>query len=353
MWMYVGTYTGSGSEGVYGLELDETTGQFSEPKLMAKTPNPSFLALSAAGDRLYATCDPGRFHGHRGGGLAAFAVDAVSRALSPLNVERTGKSENCFVSLDPENRYALTADYAEAIVDLLPLDADGRVLPSAAQDHHEDSGPAKDRQDKAHAHSFYAAPTGRFALCCDLGTDEVIVYRITDAPLGLARHSVFNATPGSGPRHLTFSNDRRLVYLINELDNTIDVLKWNSDAGTLSHVQRVLTVPADFREYSKAAEICQHPNGRFVYASNRGHDSIAVFGVNPGDGTLSRVGHTPAGGKEPRHFSIDPSGRFLVATNQQSDNVTAFRIDPESGKLTPTGGEVKISQPVCVVFAPT
>lgn len=351
MWMYIGTYTNKGSQGVYGLQLDESTGQLSEPKLIAETFNPSFLALSVKGDRLYATCDPGHFGLKRGGGVAAFAVDAKTRGLTPLNTQPSGKGGNCFVALHPDNRYVLTADYGDAIVDLLPLAEDGSLRPSAAQDHHEGSGPAKDRQEKAYAHSFYAAPTGKFALSCDLGTDEVIVYRVNDNPLGLKRHSGFNATPGSGPRHLTFSNDRRFVYLINELDNTIDVFKWDADAGELTHLQRVQTLPADFQETSWAAEICQHPSGAFVYASNRGHDSIAIFHVDRDTGLLSPAGHTPVGGKHPRHFAVDPGGRFLVAANQQSDNLTAFRIDPEHGTLTPTAAEAKLSQPVCVIFS--
>ena len=351
MWIYVGTYTGpggTGSAGIYGLELDEQTGRLSEPKVMAPTPNPSFLALSIKGDRLYATTDSAPF----GGGVAAFAVDVRTHALTPLNAEHSGKGGNCFVALHPENRYALTADYGDGVLDLLPLDADGKLLPTAAKEQLYGSGKAKDRQEKAHAHSFYAAPTGGFALACDLGSDDVLVFRVAENPFALTRHSAFKVVAGSGPRHLTFSNDRRHVYLINELDNTIDVLKWDAAAGTLTHAQRVLTLPAEFQQFSKAAEICQHPNGQFVYASNRGHDSIAVFHVDRDTAHLSPAGHTKVGGKEPRHFSIDPTGRFLVAANQQSDNVTAFRIDPAHGTLTPTGGEAKISQPVCVVFPP-
>ncbi|MDB5326704.1 MAG: pgl 2 [Phycisphaerales bacterium] len=353
MWMYVGTYTNKGSKGIYGLELDESTGKMSEPKLIVETPNPSFLAHSTKGDRLYAACDPGQFGGKRGGGVAAFAVDGKTRGLTPLNNQPSGKGGNCFVAVHPENRYALTADYGDALVDLLPINADGTLQPSAAKVHHEGSGPNKGRQEKAHAHSFYAAPIGPFALSCDLGTDEVIIYRVNDQPLGLTRHGAFKVAPGSGPRHLTFSNDRRFVYVINELDNTIDVLKWDADAGTLSPFQRVQTLPAEFHGTSSAAEICQHPSGAFVYASNRGHDSIAVFHVDRDTGMLSPAGHTPVGGKQPRHFSVDPSGRFLVAASQQSDNITAFRIDAEHGTLTATGGEVTLSQPVCVVFQPT
>ena len=352
MWMYVGTYTNKGSKGIYGLELDESTGKLSEPKLIVETPNPSFLALSTKGDHLYAACDPGQFDGKRGGGVAAFAVDASTRALTPLNAQPSGKSGNCFVALHPETRYALTADYGDAIVDLLPINTDGSLQPSAAKDHHEGSGPNKGRQEKAHAHSFYAVPTGPFALSCDLGTDEVIIYRVNDQPPGLARHGAFKVAPGSGPRHLTFSNDRRFVYVVNELDNTIDVLKWDATAGTLSALQRVPTLPSEFKGESSAAEICQHPSGAFVYAGNRGHDSIAVFHVDRDTGLLSPAGHMPVGGKHPRHFTVDPSGRFLIVANQQADNLVAFRIDPEHGTLTPTGGEATLSQPVCVIVLP-
>ena len=166
----------------------------------------------------------------------------------------------------------------------------------------------------------------------------------------MEKHSVYKAIPGSGPRHIAFSKDRRFVYSVNELDSTVDVLGWDVDAGTLTRLQNIRMLPEGFTEFSKAAEVVVHPSGQFVYASNRGHDSIVCFHVEPGSGRLSVASHTPCGGSEPRHFNIEPNGRYLICANHYGNNVVAFHIDHETGKLTPTGSEVEISQPVCVVF---
>ncbi|MGC4032593.1 MAG: lactonase family protein [Tepidisphaeraceae bacterium] len=347
MRMFVGTYTNKGtSRGIYALDLDPESGQFAEPQLAIETPNPSFLAMNTLGDRLYAACDPGTFDGKKGGGVAGFRIDRATRALTAINSRPTAGG-NCHIDLTPDGKYVTAADYGGAVVSLLPLRADGEIEPELARVQHSGKGPNKERQEKAHAHCGTTDPSGRYVIACDLGTDEVYVYRIDG---GLKQHFVHKTKPGTGPRHVTFSRDRRFVYLVNELDNTVDTLKWDAEAGTLAHAGRVSTLPEAWKGFTKAAEIAVHPNGQFVFASNRGCETIARFHVDRDIGLLDAVGHTDVLGKGCRHFAIDPTGRYLVAANEESDNVVAFKIHAETGDLTPTGSQAKIGRPVCVCF---
>lgn len=350
MWMYVGTYTWTTSRGIYGVELDANTGQFGESKLMAETASPSFLALKSTGDFLYAACDPGTIDGRKRGGVAAFAVDKATRALTPINTQPSGEGGNCHVGLTPDGRAIAAADYGAAVVSLLPIKPDGSLSPATVNIKHHGHGPNPTRQKEAHAHCASPDPTGKFVLVCDLGTDEVVVYRIT-AATGLERHSHVNIKAGSGPRHVAFGRGERFVYVVNELDNTVDVMRWDAKAGTLTHEQRVPMLPPDFTAFSKAAEVAVHPSGQFLYASNRGHDSLAKYHIDRDNGHLSPAGQTPCGGKNPRHFAIDPSGAFLVCAHEDTGTLAAFRIDAETGDLTPTGGVAKVAKAVCVMFA--
>ncbi|HEX8324600.1 MAG TPA: lactonase family protein [Tepidisphaeraceae bacterium] len=349
MWMYVGTTTRRTSRGIYGLELDETTGQFSEPKLMAETNNPSFLALSSNGERLYAVAEPGTFDGQPHAGITAYAVDKASRALTVINAQPTGETGNCHVGVTPDGKYVGAADYGSAVVTLVPVRADGGLDPATTNIKHNGRGPNPERQEKAHAHCATSDPTGQYFIVCDLGMDETVVYRITNGKT-LERHSHATAAPGAGPRHVDFGRDRRFAYVVNELDNTVDVMRWDAKAGTLVREQTVPMLPPDFKAYSKAAEVCVHPSGQFVYASNRGHDSIAKYHVDRDTGHLSVAGQTPCGGKSPRHFGVEPTGKFLISCHEESDTLVAFRINDQTGDLTPTGGVAKVNRPMCVVF---
>jgi 6-phosphogluconolactonase len=347
MRMYVGTYTKKTSRGIYGVELDADHGTLSEPTLLAEVPNPSFLAINTLGDRLYAACEPGELNGHSRGTVAGFCIERGSGNLVPINTQAAGEGAVCHVSVTADGKWVAAADYGDGIVSLLPLRADGEIEPEVAHVRHIGNGPNAKRQEKAHAHCAVPDPSGRFLLSCDLGTDEIYAYRIDN---GLAAHSVLRLKPGTGPRHLVFSSSRRFVYSVNELDNSVDVLAWNVESGTLTPVQRCSTLPTGFTGTSTAGEIAVHPNGRLLYASNRGHETVAHFQIDPTNGHLSGRGQTDVLGKSCRHFAIDPTGRILIAANSHSDQLIAFRINHDTGDLTPTGSQMTISQPVCIVF---
>ena len=247
----------------------------------------------------------------------------------------------------------VVANYGGGTVACLPIDsASGKLSPPTAIVQHHGTGPNAQRQDRPHAHSINVDPSGKFALACDLGTDHVYVYKIDPAAGALTANDPPAATvaPGSGPRHLVFSADGKFAYVSNEMGQTVTAFAWDSRRGALSEVQTVSTLPAEFNGINTVAEVALAPGGKFLYASNRGHDSIAGFSVDPSSGKLTPLGHTPSGGKVPRHFAIDPSAKFLLAANQNSDSLVLFKFDGDTGALTPTGETAQVPSPTCVRF---
>ena len=356
MLMFIGTYTGekTKSQGIYALRMDPGTGALSEPVLAGEAKNPSFLALHPSRRFLYAACEVWDAGG-KGGGVGAFAVDpAGTGELSPLNHESSGGAGPCYVAVDPSGKVALVANYGGGTVASLPIDPDGRLRPAASAIQHEGKGPNPRRQEKPHAHSINVDPTGKYALACDLGTDEVRVYKLDAATGALAPHDppAAKTAPGSGPRHLAFHPNAKFAFVINELANTVTAFAWDGQRGTLSEIQTIGTLPDGFAGNNTTAEVAVHPSGKFLYGSNRGHDSIAIFQVDSASGRLTARGHQSTQGKSPRHFAVDPSGAFLVAANQGTDNLVVFRIDPSSGALSPTGATATVGSPVCVRFVP-
>ena len=271
--------------------------------------------------------------------------------LAPINAESTGAGGPCYVSVTADGATVLVANYSGSVASL-PANADGRLAPAASFIPHEGSSVHPRRQRGPHAHSIVVDPSGRFALSADLGLDRVLVYRIGQTDGTLTPHDPPGApvAPGSGPRHLAFHPNGRTLYVITELANTIIVFDWDAEAGTLSERQTIPTLPEGFDGTSYTAEVQVHPSGRFVYGSNRGHDSLAIFAVNADTKTLTLVGHEPTGGARPRHFGIDPTGAFLIAANQDTGNLVVFRIDQQTGRLTRTGGTAQVPSPVCVRF---
>jgi 6-phosphogluconolactonase len=349
--IYIGTYSQRGSEGIYATRLDPATGRIEAPRPAAKATNPSFLALHPKLPVLYAVNESGRYEGKPVGAVIAFAIDTATGALSQLNSEPTGGPVPCHLAVDATGSHLVIANYVDGTVASFPLAPDGRLRPVGQLLRHEGSGPNAQRQKGPHAHGVTFAPANDFVFIPDLGIDRIVGYRF-DARTGrLARHEPASPAlhPGAGPRHFAFRPDGKTAYAVNELDATVTAFRWDAAAGELKPFATVPGVPKDFTGKNTAAEVVVHPSGRFLYASNRGHDSIAVFALGA-DGKPEPVQHQSTGGQAPRNFALDPAGRFLVAANQNTDNILAFRVDPETGRLTPTGSEISVAAPVCILF---
>lgn len=354
MTVYIGTYTGAKSKGIYRADFDADTGDLSDPRLVAETENPSFLALDPSHRFLYAVNETGRFGNRSGGGVSAYAIDPQTGGLKLLNVQPSHGTYPCHVSVDATGKVVMVANYGDGVVASYPVRSDGSLGEAASVVRHQGAGPNKSRQEGPHAHSIYPDPSNRHALAADLGTDRVMLYELDPAAGRIAPASPPYAViaPGSGPRHIAFGKDGRHAYVINELLSTITVCGYDPAEGVLTPDQSVSTLPDDYRGASTTAEIAVHPSGRWVYGSNRGHDSIAIFSADARTGRLKLIGFEPTGGKNPRSFAIDPTGRYLLAANQDSDSIVVFRIDEKTGRLTPTGQSAPVGLPVCLVFAP-
>jgi 6-phosphogluconolactonase len=350
--IYIGTYTGGASEGIYLLSMDRQTGAIEEVKLAGAVENPSFLALHPTKPLLYSVGQGRNASGERLGLASAFAVDPATGALTLLNQESTVGAGPCHLTVDRAGRHVLVANYGGGSVAVLPMDEKGGLLEASDFVQHEGSSVHPNRQQQPHAHAVRLDAAGKFAFVIDLGMDKIMIYRYNDETGKLEANEPPHASvaPGAGPRHFAFHPSERFAYVVNELNNTVTAFAYDAGAGRLDAVQTLGTLPEDFELENTTAEICVHPSGRFVYASNRGHDSIAAFAIDPETGRMTALGQTPTGGRTPRNFSISPDGAFLVAANQQSGNVTVFRIDPESGALDYTGHQAEVPSPVCVLF---
>ena len=347
--VYVGTYTDGTSRGIYRFTFDPATGAPGEPVLAAETKNPSFLALHPSGRFLYAVGEIGSFQGAKTGAVSAFAIDPKTGDLALLNQQPSEGTGPCHLVLDRAGRNVLVANYGGGTVAVLPVGTDGRLKPASSVQAHQGSGPNKGRQEKPHAHGIYLGPAERFALVPDLGADRVFVYRFDAAKGTLEPHGAGTLEPGSGPRHLAFHPSGTYVYVINELLSTIAVFSYDAEKGALTTLQTVSCLPAGFSGTSWTAEVAVSPDGRFVYGSNRGDDSLAVFAVEASTGRLTVKGHAPIGGKYPRHFTIDPTARFILAGHQNSGTIGVLRLDPATGMPSLVGSPVKVDKPVCLL----
>jgi 6-phosphogluconolactonase len=353
--VYIGTYTErspNASKGIYVSRFDPATGRLSAPTLVAELENPSFVAVSHDRRFLYAVSEVGTADatGKKTGFVAAYGIGAGGK-LTPLNRVPSNGADPCHISVSRSGRTVAVANYTGGSTASFRVNPDGS-LGAATTDQHVGHGPNKERQEAAHAHSANFAAEDHLLLSCDLGADAVYLYQTSDARGTIAprRPASVHVEPGSGPRHLAMHPSAHYVYVINELTNTIGVFAWNPKVATLVQRQSISTLPAGTTVPNSTAEIFVHPNGRFVYGSNRGHDSIAVFSVDARDGRLTALGHTPTGGKAPRSFAIDPTGRWLLAANQLTNDINSFAIDQHKGTLTPTGATLAVAKPVCVLF---
>jgi 6-phosphogluconolactonase len=352
--VYFGTYTGGISKGIYVSRLDSATGKLSAPELAAETRNPSFLAVHPTKKFLYAVGEVSDAQGKRAGAVNAYALDAKTGKLTALNQQTSGGSGPCHVSVDATGQCVLVANYGSGSIAALPIRADGSLGEAATTIQHKGSSVNPQRQTRPYAHFIVPSPDNRFVLACDLGLDKVLLYQLAAATAKLTPNDpAFGALPpGSGPRHLAFSPDGKFVHVINEMKLTITTFVYDVKTAAMTELQTVSTLPAEYPATSKdsCAQILVHPSGKFVYGSNRGHDSIAVFIVAAGSGKLTLVQNESTQGKTPRNFAIDPSGRWLLAENQNSDSIVVFEIDAATGKLKPTGQTLTVGSPVCAVF---
>jgi len=375
--VYVGTYTGftfmneglpaggSHSNGIYMSRFKPATGELSKPELAAEIVNPAYLAVAPNQRFLYvATEDPlslGPDFDHASY-ISAFAIDQTNGKLHLLNTLPTGGTSTCYLSIDKTGHYAMMANFGSSSVTVIRINDDGSLGQQTAFIKHIGHGRDASFQNKAHPHSIDVSPDNRFAVVSDLGVDKVFVYKFDEKTGTLSPDNppFVEAESGGGPRHFVFDAAGKFGYSLHEMTGFVTVMSWDSAAGTFTKVQDAKTLAPDFIGANDSAEIAIHPNGRFLYESNRrfrgpdlfGPDSIGVFAIDPAKGTLTEVEQVPPQGAMPRQFAIDPTGGYLFAENEKSGNVVLFRIVGNTGKLSPTKTELKIDVPVCIVFVP-
>ena len=348
--LFVGTYTAS----IYLVRMDRSSGELLQVGSMDAGPNPSFLAIHPNGRVLYAVNELEQFNGRPTGAVSAFAIERASGALTRLNEQPSGGGAPCYVSVDRSGRAALVANYAGGSVALLPIGPNGALAPAHVVQH-TGKGPNAERQEAPHAHCILPDPSNRFALAAHLGADRVFVYHLDLEGRSLRHIEEGDAVmrPGAGPRHLAFHPTLPLVFVANELDSTVATLRFDGERGALSLLDARSTVLAGWTGTNYPADIHVAPNGRTLYVSNRGHNSIAVFSVADSTAALALEQTVSTEGDWPRNFSLHPSGRWLLVANQRSDSVVVFGRDPDSGRLTPTRPpqRIAIPSPVCLRFA--
>ena len=352
--IYVGTYTDKGSKGIYAYRFDPVSGATDAIGLVAETANPSFIAVDPSHKSLYAVNEIDNFKGDHTGAVSAFAIDRANGRLQLLQQVSSLGADPAHISLDKTGRYLLVANYTGGNIVVFPIEKDGRLGPHSAFVQHAGSSVNKDRQAGPHAHAIEASNDNQFVLTADLGLDELLVYRFDQKSGSLAPNDPAFAkiSPGAGPRHFANSPSGKFVYLVNEMASTITVFAFTPATGKLQEQQTISTLPAGFKGENTTAEIEVDTKGKFLYVSNRGDDSIAVFAIDPNSGKVTLVERVPTGGKTPRHFALDPTGRWLFAANQDSNSITVFRVDSSTGRLTPTSRALQVATPVCVVFVP-
>ncbi|WP_216726441.1 lactonase family protein [Hymenobacter siberiensis] len=346
-WLYVGTNVGNEQEStIFLYRVDAATGAFTRVSAQHGGASPTYLTLSANHRFLYAVSETQTFRGAPGGGVSAFAVAPRTGDLTLLNQQPSNGAAPCYISLDHTGHTALVANYVSGNVSALPVAADGQ-LGAPTTDQHTGSGPHKN-QTSPHAHCLLPDPANTFAFAVNLGTDRVYGYRLDPARAQLTRAAepAFVAKPGAGPRHLVFHPDGKHAYLINELNSTVTALAYDAAAGRFRELQTLSALPAGYTGENSCADIHVSRNGLFLYASNRGHNSIAVFAIDTSNGTLVPIQDVDTQGKTPRNFTLDPSGRLLLVANQNSNNIFSYHVDPQSGLLTPTGQSTEVPSPM-------
>jgi len=348
---FAGTYTAkTQSKGIYAFRYDAASGKLTPLGVAAETPDPSFVAIHPSGKFLYAVNEGGK-----SSFVTSFALDAKTGKLTQLNQVPSLGEDPCYIAFDQTGKYILVANYTSGTLAVFPILPDGKIGEKTALN--QDSGklgPNKERQEGPHAHWIETTADNRHALAADLGLDQVLIFQFDAGKGTLGPHipPAASLKAGSGPRHALFSPNGKFLFVVSELLSTATSFSYDSKTGDLKQINSVSTLPSDFSGRNDVAEVAIHPSGKFLYVSNRGMDSIAIFSVDPKKGRLAPIGTTPTGGKEPRHFTFDPSGNFLFAENQLSDTIVTFHVDLNTGQLTPTGENISVPSPVCLKFVP-
>ncbi len=354
---YIGGYTRNHEPGIYLCQVEPSTGALTLRPAVAQAANPSFLVVHSSRQYLYAVNETMTFQDQPGGAVSAFAINEQDGSLNLLNQQPSFGGAPCHIVMDRSERFVLVANYMGGNLAVYPIRPDGSLDAASDMVQHHGRGADPRRQERPHAHSITIAPDNRFALAADLGLDRIMIYRL-DLESGklIAHDPPYTALhPGAGPRHLAFHPNGHLVYAVNELDSTLTVFAYDPGQGTMREIQTLSTLPADWQgsgTSNSGADVHVHPSGRFVYSSNRGHDSIAVFAVDQTTGQLTAAGHTSTQGRTPRNFAVHPDGALLLAANQDSHTVVAFHIHPETGQLAPTSHAANVPMPVCMTWMP-
>jgi len=352
--VFVGTYTTGGSEGIYAYRFDATSGELKAINKTGGVSNPSYLAVDPQQRYLFAVNEISKFDGQSSGAVSAFSIDAKTGGLTFINQQPSMGASPCYVSVDKTGKWALVANYTGGSVSVLPIGEGGKLGAPTDTVQHHGSSVNPQRQREPHTHSILLDPANRFAYVPDLGLDKVVIYRFdsTEGKLKPNDPPFAQVKPGAGPRHFTFHPNGKFAFLIQEINSTLTSFAYEESNGSLKEIQTVSALPEGYKGNSNCADVHVSPNGKFLYGSNRGHNSIVIFAIDEKSGKLTYVGHEPTQGKTPRNFAIDPTGTFLLAANQDTNNIVTFRIDPQSGKLSPTGQIIKVSMPVCIKFMP-
>jgi 6-phosphogluconolactonase len=351
--VYVGTYTGPKSKGIYAYRHDPKTGNYTPLGVAAEVQNPSWVVTDPRHRFLYAVTEAGN-DGKTHGTISSYSIDAKTGSLKFLNKVDSGGGGACHLVVDQTGKMLFVANYGSGSVASFALHADGSIGDQTGFDQHSGSSVNPQRQKGPHAHEVVLSPDNRFLFVPDLGTDQIKIYRVDAAKATFTPNdpAFVSVKAGLGPRHFTFGHGARFAYLVCEMGSSVVAFSYDAAKGSLSPIQTISTLPPDFTGEDNSAEIEVDRSGRFLYASNRGNDSITVFAVDPSQGTLTKVQVAPTKGNIPRNFAIDPTGKYLLAANQKSDSIVVFAIDPKDGQLKPTGQTMDISAPVCILFVP-
>jgi 6-phosphogluconolactonase len=350
--VYIGTYTGEKSKGIYAYRFHPDSGEVDSLGLAAETDSPSYFAIHPNRRFLYAVNEKDNFGGQKSGSVTAFAIEPKTGRLRQLNQVSSRGTGACHLVVDKTGETLFAANYESGSVAAFPVRKNGSLGEAVGFDQHTGSGADPRRQRQPHAHCVTLSPDNRFVAAADLGLDKIFIYHVDPRKSSLVANDppFVTVKPGSGPRHVAFSPDAAHAYVISEMASTVTAFSYDAKAGALSEIQTISTLPSGFSGDSTTAEIVVDAKGKFLYGSNRGHDSIAVFAIDPAKGTLTSIEHVSTRGKVPRNFAIDPTGAYLFAANQNSNNIVLFHIDPNTGRLTPAGKTLEVGSPVCVVF---
>jgi 6-phosphogluconolactonase len=349
---YAGTYGTGQDGGIYFCRLNSLTGEIILRGEAKGIDNASFLSIDASNRFLFAVNEVSEIHGNKGGSVSSFDIDQQNGRLSFINLQPTLGESPCHISIDRTGKFLLITNYTGGNIIVFPIMEGGIIGKNADFIQHKGYSLNPDRQGSPHPHSIILSPDNRYVFVPDLGLDKILIYRFNQETGKLSSNDnpQISIKPGAGPRHFTFHPDGKFAYVINELDSTVTAFQYNSDKGKLQEIQTISTLPQKFTGASYCADIHVHPDGKFLYGSNRGHNSIAGFIIDPSEGNLELKGFTSTRGDFPRNFAIDPSGQYLLAANQRSNNIVTFRINNETGDLSSTGYTIEIPQPVCIKF---